>query len=283
MSEINWSAITITDNYMFQTVFSDPELCKELLERVLHIEIDHVEVLDAERSLIPEPRAHGIRMDVYIADGHGTIYDVEVQKYDSDDLVKRSRYYLSANDMDCIVAGQDYHSMRNSFVIFICMFDPIKHGLPRYTITTFCRETDSEVFDGTTRVFVNPTAWERCSDPRLRPFLKYLEENTMEDDGFCIRVDEAVRRVRDRPEWRQNRMKWECALMDERRIGRAEGRTEGKAEGRAERQSLIAQLKDAMVGDGRTEEFLDAVGDASRVDALLSEYHIEWHDQKQAT
>ena len=124
MRAIDWNHITITDNYMFGTVFRDPLLCQELLERVLNIPIDKVVFTDAEHTLSPEIGARGIRMDVHVADSAGTIYDVEVQNANEGNLERRSRYYLSANDIDCIAPGIAYDEMRNSFVIFICTFDP---------------------------------------------------------------------------------------------------------------------------------------------------------------
>jgi len=274
----DWDSITIADNHMFVSVFSDPVLCKELLERILRIEIDHVEIVNAEQSFVPEFGSRGIRMDVYAADERGTVYDVEMQKKNRDNLVKRARYYLSANDMDCIKKGEDYQKIRDSFVIFICLFDPIGFGLPLYTITNHCDENGAMVPDGTTRVFVNATAWEKCNDERLRPFLKYLMDNTIEDDQFCQDVDAAVREMRGRTEWRRNHMKWECVLMDERREGKAEGLAEGKAEGLAEGASLrdqqLAALRQKLQRDGRELELLDALDNHERIEALLREYGI---------
>ena len=271
---IDWSKITINDNFMFITVFSDPELCRELLERVLDKDILRVEIIQSERTLVPEISSKGIRMDVYLNDEAGTVYDVEMQNAEKGGLERRSRYYLSANDLDCIDRGEDYREMRDSYVIFICCFDPFRRGLVRYTITPHCREDDVEMIDGATRLFVNAPAYDQCEDERLLVLLRYLSGGTIGDD-FTKRVDDAVRRERDRPEWRRNRMKLSRMLDERYAEGRAEGRAEGLAEGRAELYGAYSRLATALREAGREDELYAALTDTETLDRLLTEFGIE--------
>lgn len=112
-----------------------------------------------------------------------------MQKVDEGDLMKRSRYYLSANDMDCIAPSQDFNKLRDSFVIFICLFDPFERRLARYTVRPHCIETGSDVPDGASRLFVNAIAYDACEDARLASFLRYLVTGKIDGDEFCIDVD----------------------------------------------------------------------------------------------
>lgn len=85
---------------MFGKVMQNAELCKDLLQRILpDLEIDHIEYPEAQK---------GIRPDVYIKDGKGTVYDIEMQAVDTKELPKRSRYYQSMLDMQLIDRGQTY-------------------------------------------------------------------------------------------------------------------------------------------------------------------------------
>ena len=267
MRTIDWSKITIRDDVMFSSVFRDPGLCRGLLERVLSIPIAKVVITNREHAITPELGSKGIRMDVYVADEAGTVYDVEMQKVEGDNLVKRSRYYLSANDMDCIAEGVPYEGLRDSFVIFICLFDPIEEGLPCYTITPHCRETGGEVPDGATRVFVNATAYEQCEDPRLGCLLAYLSGASMWDDDFCESVEREVRRVRDLPEWRAERMRFEIYV--------AEHEARAHRKGRMQERELNARLAEALTGAGRADEVASALADQGLFDKLLAEFGIE--------
>ena len=74
--------------------------------------------------------AKGIRLDLYVKDTDGVVYDVEVQTTDQKSLPRRMRYYSGMLDMTFFPAGADYGKMRKSYVIFICSFDP--YGEERY-------------------------------------------------------------------------------------------------------------------------------------------------------
>ena len=116
--------LTIKDNFMFGAVMMDEENCKGLLERVLEIEIDHVEI-SREKSIVYHPEYKGVRLDVYAKDEKQTRYNVEMQVQKKPALEKRSRYYQSQMDMEMLLTGEDYVELPNTYVIFICDFDPI--------------------------------------------------------------------------------------------------------------------------------------------------------------
>ena len=69
--------LTIKNNFMFGAVMCDEENCKEFLEMVLQIPIEHVEV-SKEKSIVYHPEYKGIRLDVIAKDEHHTHYDVEM-------------------------------------------------------------------------------------------------------------------------------------------------------------------------------------------------------------
>ncbi len=53
--------LTFTDNGMFQEVLRDPEICTELVERLLHVRVKRIEYPELEKKqshLIIQPRAY---------------------------------------------------------------------------------------------------------------------------------------------------------------------------------------------------------------------------------
>ena len=107
----------------------DSELCKELLQRILpDLEIDHIEYPELQKAIKPDVDAKSIRLDVYIRDDKGTIYDIEMQVTDTKELPKRSRYYQSVIDLQLIDKGQHYKLLKPSYIIFICPFDVFCQG-----------------------------------------------------------------------------------------------------------------------------------------------------------
>ena len=71
-------------------------------------------------------------MDVYVKDENNTCFDVEMQVR-TDSIEKRSRYYHSHMDMEALQRGLEYELLPDSYVIFICDFDPVGAGKYVYT------------------------------------------------------------------------------------------------------------------------------------------------------
>ena len=100
-----WEELTITDDFMFCKVMSDPALCKELLEILLHIKIDRLEFQESQKSLKLTPESRGIRLDVYVKDSN-RIFDIELQTTNEKNLELRTRYYQGVMDIDELEKGE---------------------------------------------------------------------------------------------------------------------------------------------------------------------------------
>ena len=100
-------SLTFTDDGMFQAVMRNPEISAELVERLLHIKVDHVEYPELEKTIAPFYTTKGVRLDVYLRDSD-KIIDVEMQSYPLEEPGKRTRYYNSMVDIDSLMKGQDY-------------------------------------------------------------------------------------------------------------------------------------------------------------------------------
>ena len=122
---------------MFRLVMEKPELCRQLLERILDTQISKIVYPEAEKSLEAQLTSKGIRLDIYVTLEDGTVIDVEMQAADStkDTLAKRTRYYQSILDNDALKKGELYSKLRQTIIIFICTFDPFNRNFSRYTFT----------------------------------------------------------------------------------------------------------------------------------------------------
>ena len=147
--------LTIKDNFMFGAVMCDENNCKDLLELVLQFSIDRVEV-SKEKSIVYHPAFKGVRLDVFAKDEQGTHYDIEMQALQKSSIEKRSRYYHSQMDMEFLLSGEDYERLPNSYVIFICDFDPFGEKKYIYTFESICNEDKNLILkDGRRSVFLS--------------------------------------------------------------------------------------------------------------------------------
>ena len=86
--------ILMSDDFMFGYVMRNPEICKELLERLLKIKIEKLEYPELQKSISPYYEAKGVRLDVYVKDSD-KVFDIEIQNGKKSNLGKRTRYYQS--------------------------------------------------------------------------------------------------------------------------------------------------------------------------------------------
>ena len=167
--------LTMKDNFMFGAVMSIEENCIGFLEMVLGFKIERV-VISQEKSLVYHPEYRGVRLDIYAKDEHHTHYNVEMQVKKRENLGKRSRYYHSQIDMECLTQGAAYDELPNTFVIFVCDFDPFDRELYCYTFWSECQENPSvELQDGCSTIFLS-TAGKNFKDvpTELVKFLRFI-------------------------------------------------------------------------------------------------------------
>ena len=98
-------------------------------------------------------------------------------------LGKRSRYYQSQMDMEMLLTGEDHTKLPNTYVIFICDFDPFGKDKYRYTFWTTCQESENvDLEDGRTTVFLNTRGKNESEVPgELVTFLQYMKEGLREE------------------------------------------------------------------------------------------------------
>ena len=221
--------LTIKDNFMFAAVMLDEDNCKEFLERALQIPIDHVEV-STEKNIVYHPEYKGVRLDVYAKDEKNTRYNVEMQVSTQNSLGLRSRYYQSQMDMEMLLSGSEYAELPNSYVIFICDFDPFNEQKYKYTFQMECKETaNAELHDKRNIIFLSTKGRndEEVSEELIR-FLKFVKADLKESqndfqDTYVRKLQKFIKHIKQNREMEEKYMLFEELLKDEREVGRKEG------------------------------------------------------------
>lgn len=183
----------------------------------------------------------GIRLDVYAKDAANTRYNVEMQALSVAALGKRSRYYHSQIDMEMLKSGSNYDELPDSYVIFICDFDPFKRKRYRYTFENRCLEEGRvNLFDRSQTIFLSTMGENKQEvSKELVNFLNYihagLEQSTADfGDDFVKKLQQDVENVKRSKEREAEYMSLELYLYDRCKIAKNEGISLGKAEGKAE-------------------------------------------------
>lgn len=170
-----YKELTFTDDFMFgKVLINNPEICRRLLEVLLEIKIKKISFPERQKTIEILSDGKGIRLDVYVDDENGTIYNIEMQTKVKKELPKRSRYYQGMIDMNLIERGAKYKELKLSFVIFICLKDPFGYHLPVYRFENICvQNRDILLKDEAIKVFINADGDLTGLPEDLAAFLQY--------------------------------------------------------------------------------------------------------------
>ena len=257
--------IPLENDAMFAEVMRRKDLCIGLLEtifegrRIRDIVYEDGLSPEAQKYMAFNPGNKSIRLDVCFEDGD-TVYDIEIQKADKGNLPRRTRMYSSMMDANMLDKGLEYEQLKDSYVIFICMFDPFHEGLTRYTFRSICEEAEGlPLGDGRCIMFLNTKGSVGDLSTNLDAFFGYLNGGiesigTGKDSGneFVEKLDECVLDINGDEGWRQGYMKYELNLIEKFKEGREAGEAAGEAKGISigeanERSRMAKSLKEQGV------------------------------------
>ena len=209
-----------------------------ILECIFRREIGKLQVVP-QRFLCGENTGdHGIRLDVYLDEEAGELFDVEPDQNDSraekESLPRRVRFYHAKIDAGNLAAGEDYGKLRNVVVIFITTYDPFDRDRMVYTIRNCCvEEPDLPYEDGAETLFL----YTKGDPPReLRELLQYMEDST-EENARSEELKTLHRMVTEVKRDGEVGFAYMKSFEREQRVreeARLEGLTEGLSEGKAE-------------------------------------------------
>lgn len=257
----NWKSQTISNSFMFRLVMEHSEICKKLLETILEIKINHIIYLDAEKNIEARLPSKGIRMDIYVEDDNKTIYNVEMQSQDNDKdhLGKRGRYYQSLTDQYALKKGALYRDLRQTFIIFICTFDPFGKSLSKYTFSNLCLEdTSVSLNDNAKKIFLNAVGDRHRVSRDLANFLDYVKDGETKDK-FTSDVDSIVNKLRNDTESEGRYMTYEQTIMEVQRDAKLEG------------ENKLNALYKKLIDLGRNNDMMKAIEDSAYRAKLMQE------------
>lgn len=242
MAQREWQDLELRDNFIFQKVMRNPALCKELIEGILGIRIRRLTFPETEKQIEVYYRSKGIRLDVYVEDDTGTIYNIEMQTTGisaAEELLHRIRYYQASIDMAILDKGKPYKDLPKTYIIFICTFDLFQKGRSIYTFQQVCEEDPALVADdGTKRIILSTKGTGGGVQPNIAALLRYIDGESAEG-AFVQAVAAEVQKIKSKEEMRGEYMVYSAEIQKNRSEAKDEGRYE-------ERISALRNLMDSL-------------------------------------
>lgn len=239
------SELPLRNDFMFGQVMRTEEICRLFLEALLGIEIQRIEFLDRQKDFTDSYDYHSIRLDVYLKDEAGTVFNVEIQAERRDNLPRRVRFYQSGIDRSELPKGADYASLSESYIIFICDFDYFHIGKAVGERAAFLKDTDVPYEDGSHVYFLNSCYTQANASKPILEFLDLVRTNDMEksyETSLGQMAQERIQEVRSDKALEVSYMTYAQKMLDERRIGYADGLEEGMEKGikKGKQEAILA-------------------------------------------
>ena len=190
------SKLPLSNDFMFCEVMREPEVCQLFLEALLGKSIARIEYITKQEDLADDFLSHGIRLDIYLNDAEGTLYDIEMQKTSRGCLMRRIRYYQSGIDRRFLEKNVDYEQLPESYIIFVCDFDYYQAGLACYERISHIKDRADLCYDDGSHVILLNSRYQtpNTSQPMLE-FLDYIRTNNDEIQPASTLAQKTVQAV----------------------------------------------------------------------------------------
>ena len=144
------------DDVFFEVLAANKEVCEEILRTILEdpkLIVDDVIVQSSERNLY----GRSVRLDALCTLGNGTKCNIEIQRSDNDNHLKRARYNAASITVKESNPGDKFENIVDVYIVYISEFDFLGKGKTTYHIDKTIRETGDVIDDGLHEIFVNTT------------------------------------------------------------------------------------------------------------------------------
>ena len=129
--------------------------------------------------------------------------------------------------MNIIDKGEDYASLKKSYVIFICTFDQYGKGRYIYTFNNYCKENkDIEFEDEATKIVVNAEGSIGDISFELKDTLDFIAGKEPQSE-YAKDLQKAVEEVKHSEEWRREYMTLLMRDKEQKKIGKYAEKVEG--------------------------------------------------------
>lgn len=142
------------DDVFFEVLAQNTDVCQEMLRTILEddcLVVASVVTQSDERNIY----GRSVRLDALCVLGNGTKCNIEVQRSDNDNHLKRARFNASSITVRDSQPGTTFDEILELYIVYISEFDFLKGNKTIYHLEKVVRETGVVVDDGLHEIFVN--------------------------------------------------------------------------------------------------------------------------------
>lgn len=255
--------LTMKDDFLFGVIMTDETIAKMFLENLLETKISSITV--ESQKIYDESYDHkGVRLDIHIKDDAGTIYDIEMQQNENDNIPQRMRYYHGKIDTAQLAKGSNikYNGLHKTYVIFICDFDIYNYGRCCYKFSNTSVLPDGTLIDfndGSYSIILCIGGIGGVNN-EIQSFMDYINcSDKISEKTESILVKEVHKRiseVKSNKELEGKYMDW-ADKMEQLNI---------EAANKAVKETILKSIKNMISKNYKDSDILDVIEGASQDD-----------------
>lgn len=168
----------LTSDLFAGKVFEDLTACQELCRILMQdsgLRLKDVKTQYVIRNL----ETHSVQLDIMAEEIYGSLVNIELQMYDEEEPLRRTRYYMSCIDVNILEKGKDYCELPVVAMVYITKADIIGGGKGLYQIERRVRGNgqviEANAENGFSERYFNlryPTA-----DEKINELLTYMQNS----------------------------------------------------------------------------------------------------------
>ena len=142
------------DDIFFEMLARNSKVCEEMLRTILEddeLKVENVITQACLRNLYER----SVTLDALCILGDGRRCNIEVQRCDNDDHMRRVRYNAASITVHESRPGDDFRDVIDLYVVYISEFDLFGEGLTTYHINKVIKENGKVIDDGLNVIYVN--------------------------------------------------------------------------------------------------------------------------------
>ena len=234
------------DDLMFRKMAEHKEFCEEILRVILGdqklVVTDNMQQFDLKNL-----QGRSVVLDAKCITGDGRYINIEVQKANDDNHLKRVRYNASVLTANVTETGKQFEFVPDICIIFISAFDLFKGNLPLYHVVKTVKETGQVIEDGLTEIYVNAAVDDGS---KLAKLMKVFTKNDVYDEAdFPVTSEIKARFKKDEG----GTVKMDATLQKWMQESEEIGEKRGEKRGREEGAKIIAKT---MIEEGLPTELI---------------------------
>ena len=126
-------SFNLLSNVFMSVALNDIPACQHVLRIITGIPDLVVKEVRSQHR-ISKITSHDAILDILAEDGHGRLINLEIQRKDTIDHARRTRFYAAMIDSECLEKGKDYDQMPDVHIIYISETDLWAAGKTVYKV-----------------------------------------------------------------------------------------------------------------------------------------------------